>query len=144
MNHTFHRTRERIYAVTLARLKTLSEDATKPETMRRAASLRLSRLRAATPAPAKPALKLTTRTPAPAPAPTPKACIEAYESFLALNRQRRALFAKRRTGAEQEIFRAMIALMPAAAPTNDDPTAWRNFIAQVDGLLAEIRSIKTL
>lgn len=143
MNHTFHRTRERIHAVTLARLKALADDSTKTPAMRRAATLRLARLRTAS-APAKPALTLTTRTTAPAPAPTPKACIEAYESFLALNRQRRVLFNKRRTGAEREIFQVMIALMPAAAPTNDDPTAWRNFVAQIDGLLAEIKAVKSL
>jgi hypothetical protein len=143
MNHKFHRTRERIHAVTLARLKALADDSTKTPAMRRAATLRLARLRAAS-APAKPALTLTTKATAPAPAPTPKACIEAYESFIALSRQRRALFNKRRTPAEHEMFRCMIALMPTTTPTNNDPTEWRNFIAQVDGVLSEIKAAKNL
>jgi hypothetical protein len=27
-------------------------------------------------------------------------------------------------------------------PQDSDPTAWRNFVAQIDGLLSEIKSIK--
>jgi hypothetical protein len=111
--------------------------------MRRAAALRLSRLRAATAAPTtRPAV--TTRTNAPEAAPSEQSKFEAYQSFIVLSRQRSALFNKRRTPAEREIFKAMLALMPAAQPQGNDPTAWRNFVAQIDGLLSEIKNAKTL
>lgn len=130
--------RERMTARTIISLERLVADSTKPAVMRRAATLRLGRLRAAS-APAKP-LVITTRTPA----PTEQAKFEAYQSFIALSQQRRALFNKRRSPGEREIFQAMVALMPATAPTNNDPKAWTNFVAQIDGLLSEIKSIKHL
>ena len=128
--------RERMTARTIISLERLLADSTKPAVMRRACALRLSRLRAAS----RPAT--TTRTTAPAPVPSEVAKFEAVQSFHALSRQRTALHRKRRSPGEQEIFRAMLALMPAAAPTNDDPKAWTNFVAQIDGLLSEIKNIK--
>ena len=142
------------HARTLAALEACINDSTRPEKLRRACSLRLSRLRAA----ARPAtgLRLTTGTsttrtkpatapkPATPPVPTQRARYEALEAFLCLARQRSALYRKRCNAAEYEIKATMVALMPAAVPTTDDATAWRNFIAQVDGLLSEIKSIKPL
>ena len=135
-------TRERMNARTIISLERLVADSTKPAVMRRAATLRLGRLRAAS-APAKP-LTVTTRTTAPTPAPTEQAKFEAYQSFIALSQQRRALFNKRRSPGEREIFQAMIALMPNSAPEDNDPTAWQNFVAQIDGLLSEIKAVKSL
>lgn len=123
---------------TIECLQRVVADSTKPATMRRAATLRLSRLRAAT----RPTI--TTRTSAPVPAPTEQAKFEAYQSFVALSQQRSALMRKRRSPAEQEIFQSMIALMPSAAPTDNDAKAWNNFVAQIDGLLSEIKNIRTL
>ena len=123
---------------TIECLQRVVADSTKPATMRRAATLRLSRLRAAT----RPTI--TTRTSTPVPAPTEQAKFEAYQSFIALSQQRRALLRKRRSPAEQEIFQSMIALMPSAAPADNDAKAWNNFVAQIDGLLSEIKNIRTL
>lgn len=131
-------TRPRNTARTIAALERLVADSTAAPKMRRAATLRLGRLRAAS----RPAI--TTRTTAPAPAPSEKAIFEAVQSFHALSRQRSALFRKRRSGAEQSIFAALNLLMPAAAPTNDDPKAWSDFIGRIDLLLEEIRSAKPL
>jgi hypothetical protein len=142
------------YALTIRTLEACIADASRPEKLRRMAALRLARLKAA--AKAAPAgLRLTTGTttrttaptaakPAPLPAPTEKAKFEAVQSFLALSRHRSALHRKRRTAGEQDIFNAMIALMPTIVPQGNDPTEWRNFIAQIDGLLSEIKSIKPL
>lgn len=129
--------RERMTARTVAALQRLVADSTAAPKMRRAATLRLSRLRAAT----RPTV--ITRTSAPVPAPTEQAKFEAYQSFIALSQQRSALMRKRRTPAEQEIFQSMIALMPSAAPQGNDPKAWNNFVAQIDGLLSEIKNIRT-
>ena len=118
-------------------LRKLIADASTAPKMRRAATLRLGRLRAAS----RPAI--TTRT-KPAPAPSEDAKFEAYQSFVALSAQRSALHRKRRSTGEQGIFGAMVALMPANSPTTDDPQQWRDFIAQVEGVLAEIKSAKTL
>jgi hypothetical protein len=74
--------------------------------------------------------------------PTDKARFEALESFLALSRHRTALFRKRRTAGEQDIFNAMVALMPATVPPTDDPQQWRDFIARVSAILEEIKSTK--
>lgn len=115
--------------------RAIADSATAPK-IRRGCVLRLARLRAAT----RPAI--TTRTTAPTPAPTEQAKFEAVQSFRALSLQRTALHRKRRSEGEQEIFKAMICLMPSAAPQGDDPQQWRNFIAQVSGLLEEIKSIK--
>ena len=131
-------TRERMNARTIIALERLVADSTKPAVMRRAATLRLGRLRAAS----RPAI--TTRTNAPTPAPTEAAKFEAVQSFHALSRQRSALHRKRRTPGEREIFQAMIALMPNSAPEDNDPTAWQNFVAQIDGLLSEIKAVKSL
>lgn len=131
-------TRERNAARTIIALERLVADSTKPAVMRRAATLRLGRLRAAS----RPAI--TTRTTPAAPTPTEQAKFEAVQSFHALSRQRSALHRKRRTPGEREIFQAMIALMPNSAPEDNDPTAWRNFVAQIDGLLSEIKAVKTL
>jgi hypothetical protein len=130
--------RERMTARTVAALRRLVADSTAAPQMRRAATLRLSRLRAAT------SPTITTRTTPPVPAPSEAAKFEAYQSFIALSQQRTALFKKRRTPAEGEIMRAMVALMPAASPQGNDPKAWSNFIAQIDGLLSEIKSTRTL
>jgi len=124
------------HALTIAALERCVSDSTRPEKLRRSAALRLSRLRAAVKRPA-----ITTRAPA---APTEDAKFEAYQSFVALSAQRSALHRKRRSAAEQTIFTTMAALMPAAAPTNSDPKAWTDFVAQVDGLLAELKGIKFL
>lgn len=118
--------------------RAIADSATAPK-IRRSCTLRLARLRAASVK--RPAI--TTRTKAATPAPTTAAKFEAVQSFNALAAQRTALFRnRRRTRGEQDIFNSMVALMPAAVPTNDDTTAWSNFIAQVDGLLSEIKSIK--
>lgn len=128
---------------TMICLERLIADSTKPETMRRHAALRLGRLRAAqrSAKPSRPAAPPPATTRA-TPPPSPQACFEAVQSFRALSRQRTALFRKRRTAGEQDILKAMIALMPAAAPQGNDPKQWRNFVAQIDGLLSEIKSIK--
>ena len=127
---------------TIAALQRLAADSAAAPKMRRAATLRLGRLRAAS-APAKP-LTVTTRTNAPTPAPSEKAVFEAVESFRALSRQRTALFSKRRTEGERQILATMTALMPQAAPQGSDPKTWADFVGRIDLLLEEIRSIKTL
>jgi hypothetical protein len=66
------------------------------------------------------------------------------QSFYALSRQRSALYRRRSTARELTIFNAMTALMPATVPTSSDPTEWRNFIAQVDGVLEEIKNVRPL
>jgi hypothetical protein len=132
------------YALTIAALEKAVVDFSRPEKIRRSCALRLARLRAA----ARPAAGTTTRTkaapakPAPLPVPTERARFEAVQSFLALSRHRTALFRKRRTAGEQDVFNAMVALMPATAPTSDDPQQWRDFIARVSAILEEIKSTK--
>ena len=121
-------------------LRKLIADASTPAAIRRAATLRLSRLRAAT-TPA--AITRAAKPTAPA-APSEKAVYEAVQSFHALSRQRTALYRRRSTTREQTIFNAMTALMPAAVPTSSDPTEWRNFIAQIDGILEEIKNVRPL
>jgi hypothetical protein len=122
--------------------KIIAASATTPS-MRRAATLRLSRLRAATKtAPAIKAAPATTKTKAPA--PTADAVFEAVQAFRALSAQRSALMRKRKTAGEREILHTMIALMPPTIPEGSDPTAWKNFVAQIDGTLTEIKSIKTV
>jgi hypothetical protein len=121
--------------------KIIAASATTPS-MRRAATLRLSRLRAASkPAPAIKAAPATTRTKA-APAPTADAVFEAVQAYRALSAQRSALINKRKTAGEREILHTMIALMPPTVPEGSDPTQWRNFVSQIDGLLTQIKSIK--
>ena len=120
-------------------LRKLIADASTPAAIRRAATLRLWRLRAATnPAAITKAAKPT--TPA---APSEKSVYEAVQSFHALSRQRSALF-RHRTAGSFNILNAMTALMPAAVPTSSDPTEWRNFIAQIDGILEEIKNVRPL
>jgi hypothetical protein len=126
------------HALTIAALEKCVSDSTRPEKLRRSASLRLSRLRAAVKRPAT----ITTRTTAPAPAPSEDAKFEAVQAFRALSAQRSALIRKRRSRGQQEAFEAMVALMPAAMPQDSDPKAWSNFVAVIDGLLFEIKSIK--
>jgi len=126
--------------------KIIAASATSPS-MRRAASLRLSRLRAASKAKTAPPTRsapATTRTKAPAPAPTADAVFEAVQAFRALSAQRSALIGKRKTAGEREILHTMIALMPASVPEGSDPTTWRNFVGQIDALLSEIKTIKTV
>jgi hypothetical protein len=122
---------------TQAALRKLIADTTTAPTMRRAATLRLSRLRAATTA-------LPTTTRATPPVATGKAIFEAVTSFRALARQRTALLRKRRTAGEREILATLIALMPAAVPQGDDAKPWSDFIERVDLMLEEIRNIKNL
>ena len=131
-------TRERNRARTITALQNLAANYAVAPKMRQAAALRLSRLRAATtPAITTRAAKTT------APAPSEEAKFEAAQSFNALARQRTALFRnRRRTRGEQEAFNAMVFLMPATMPPDNDPTAWRNFVAVIDGLLSEIKNIK--
>ena len=130
-------TRARNRDKTVAALQRLAADSAAAPKMRRAATLRLGRLRAAS----RPAI--TTRTTPTAPAPSEEAKFEAAQSFNALARQRTALFRNRhRTRGEQEAFNAMVFLMPATMPPDNDPTAWRNFVAVIDGLLSEIKNIK--
>ena len=121
-------------------LRKLIADASEPAAMRRAATLRLSRLRAAT----TPAATTRAAKPTAPAAPSEKAVYEAVQSFHALSRQRTALYRRRSTAREQTIFNAMTALMPAAVPTSSDPTEWRNFIAQIDGILEEIKNVRPL
>ena len=120
-------------------LRKLIADSTTAPIMRRAATLRLSRLRAAT----TPAATTRAKPTAPA-APSEKAVFEAVTSFHALSRQRTALFRRRSTAREQTIFNAMTALMPAAVPTSNDPQPWIIFVQQIDGLLAEIKNVRPL
>jgi len=121
-------------------LRKLAADASEPATMRRAATLRLSRLRAATtPAATTRAAKPTAPT-----TPSEKAVFEAVQSFHALSRQRTALYRRRPTAGSFSILNTMTALMPAAVPTSSDPTEWRNFIAQIDGILEEIKNVRPL
>jgi hypothetical protein len=135
---------------TMRALEECIADSSRPEKIRRACALRLSRLRAAarTPATGPRLTTSATRTkaapakPAPLPVPTEKARYEALQSFLALSRHRSALHRKRRTAGEQDVFNAMVALMPATAPTSDDPQQWRDFIARVSAILEEIKSTK--
>ena len=127
------------HALTIAALEKCVSDSTRPEKLRRSASLRLSRLRAAVKRPA-----VTTRTTAPASAPSEDAKFEAVQAFRALSAQRSALIRKRRSRGEQEAFATLVALMPANIPQGSDPTAWRNFVGQIDGLLAELKGIHTL
>ena len=124
---------------TQAALRKLIADTTTAPAMRRAATLRLSRLRAATTPAATTMAKPTAPT-----APSEKAVFEAVQSFHALSRQRTALYRRRSTAREQTIFNAMTALMPAAVPTSSEPTEWRNFIAQIDGILEEIKNVRPL
>ena len=124
---------------TQSALRKLAADASEPAAMRRAATLRLSRLRAAiTPA-------ATTRAKPTAPAaPSEKAVFEAVQSFHALSRQRTAIYRRRSTTGSFSILNAMTALMPATVPTSSDPNEWRNFIARVDGILKEIKNVRPL
>ena len=129
---TKHPSRERNTARTLAALESVIADSTRPETLRRSAALRLSRIRRAAP---------QAKSVTPPPAPSEKACVEAAESFLALTRQRTALFRKRRrSAAEFQILGTMTALMPSEIPTSADPNEWRNFVAKVEACLFEIKS----
>ena len=122
---------------TIAALQRLAADSAAAPTMRRAATLRLGRLRAATTA-------LPTTTRATPPVATGKAIFEAVTSFRALARQRTALLRKRRTAGEREILATLIALMPATVPQGDDAKPWSDFIERVDLMLEEIRNIKNL
>jgi hypothetical protein len=133
-------TRARNRARTISCLQRLAADASEPAPMRRAAALRLSRLRAAT-TPA--AITRAAKPTAPA-APSAKAIFEAVQSFHALSRQRTALSRKHRTPAMQDAFLAINALLPAAVPTSNDPQPWINFVQQIDGLLAEIKNVQPL
>ena len=129
-------TRARNRARTIAALQGLAADSAAAPTMRRAATLRLSRLRAATnPAAITRAAKPT--------APSERAIHEAVTSFLALSRQRTALY-RHRTAGSFSILNTLTALMPAAVPISTDPTEWRNFIAQIDGILEEIKNARPL
>lgn len=118
--------------------KLIANTATAPA-MRRAAVLRLSRLRAAT---APRPVAATAR--AKPPVLTGKAVYEAVTSFHALARQRAALMRKRRTAGEREILSTLIALMPDAVPQGDDVKPWSDFIGRVDLMLEEVRNIKNL
>jgi hypothetical protein len=119
-------------------LRKLIADASTAPTIRRAATLRLGRLRAAS----RPAIttRATSAKPATPPVPTEKARYEALQSFLALSRHRSALHRKRCTPAEYELKAVMTCLMPATAPTTDDPGQWRDFISRISGILEEIKS----
>lgn len=136
-------TRERNRRRTIGALQAMIAAITTAPVMRRAATLRLGRLRAATTAPAKPALTLTTR--AKPTAPTGKAIFEAAQSFRALTRQRTALCGKhRRTAGEWEILKLMSALMPPALPEGNDPRIWSDFSERVALVLDEIKTVKIL
>lgn len=126
-------------ARTQTALRKLAADAAAAPAMRRAATLRLSRLRAAT-AP-RPVAATARATP---PEPTGKAVYEAVTSFHALARQRAALMRKRRTAGEREILSALIALMPDSVPQGDDVKPWSDFIGRVTLMLEEVRNIKNL
>jgi hypothetical protein len=124
-------------ARTISVLEQCIADSTRPAALRRAATLRLSRLRSA-------ATATRTTAPAPEPAPSEQAKFEAVQSFRALCAQRSALMRRRRSRSEQEIFAHMIALMPGTIPNGDDQNGWRDFIARVDATLSEIKSITIL
>ena len=126
---------------TIARLQAAIADASQPAMVRRAAALRLARLRAATTTASK-GLTITTRATPPAPSEVAK--FEAVQGFHALSRHRTALYHKRRTPIEHHMVLALAALMPASVPTSDDPQTWNDFIAKIDGTLSEIKSIKPL
>lgn len=127
---------ERSRQLTIAALeRAIADSATAPK-IRRSCTLRLGRLRAATAK--RPAITTRTKTAA----PSAQACFEAHQAFVALAQQRRALFNKRRSAAEQNIFATMAALMPAAAPTDSEPKAWTDFVAQISGLLEEIKALR--
>jgi hypothetical protein len=128
----------RIRAKYIAILTRIYNDASRPEEVRRSAALRLARFRAAEKRPA-----VTTRAAAaPAPMPSKDQIFEAVEAFRSLGRQRSSLINKRKTAGEREILHTMIALMPPTVPEGSDPTTWRNFVSQIDGLLSQIKSIK--
>jgi hypothetical protein len=127
------------YARTIRALEECIADSTHPEKLRRMAALRLSRLRAAA-RPATSTTRTTSAKPATPPVPTEKARYEALQSFLALSRHRSALHRKRCTPAEYELKAVMACLMPATAPTTDDPGQWRDFISRISGVLEEIKS----
>ena len=132
-------TRARNRDKTVAALQRLAADSAAAPKMRRAATLRLSRLRAAT----TPAATTRAAKPTAPAAPSEKSVYEAVQSFHALSRQRSALF-RHRTAGSFSILNAMTALMPAAVPSSSDPTEWRNFIAQIDGILEEIKNVRPL
>jgi hypothetical protein len=127
----------RIRAKNIAILTRIYNDASRPEEVRRSAALRLARFRAAEKRPA-----VATRAAAPAPMPSKDQIFEAVEAFRSLGRQRSSLINKRKTAGEREILHTMIALMPPTVPEGSDPTQWRNFVGQIDGLLSEIKTIK--
>ena len=137
--------RERMVARTMICLERLIADSTKPETMRRYATLRLGRLRAAqrTAKPSRPAAPPPATTRA-TPPPSPQACFEAVQSFRDLSRQRTALFRKRRSEGERQILATMTALMPSDIPQGSDPKAWSDVIDRIDLILSEIKNIKNL
>jgi hypothetical protein len=124
-------------ARTIAVLEKCVADSTRPAALRRAATLRLSRLRSA-------ATATRTTAPAPEPAPSEQAKFEAVQSFRALAAQRSALMRKRRSRGEQEIFAHMIALMPGAVPSAEDQKGWSDFVARIDATLSEIKSVTIL
>ncbi len=126
-------------AKTQTALRKLAADASTPAAIRRAATLRLSRLRAAT----NPATTTRAKPASPA-APSEKAILEAVTSFRALSRQRSAIYRRRSTAGSFSILNTLTALMPAAVPTSSDSTEWRNFIAQIDGILEEIKNVRPL
>ena len=133
-------TRARNRDKTVAALQRLAADSAAAPKMRRAATLRLSRLRAAT----TPAATTRAAKPTAPAAPSEKAVYEAVQSFHALSRQRTALSRKHRTPAMQDAFLAISALLPAAVPTSNDLQPWINFVQQIDGLLAEIKNVPNL
>lgn len=125
-------------------LERLISDSAQPEKVKRACSLRLSRLRRAATTTQRMGAAPMARSVTPPTAPSAKQCVEAGEAFLALSRQRSALHRKRRTPAEQEVFGVMVALMPPAIPTSADPNEWRDFVAKVEAVLSEIKTTPNL
>lgn len=132
-------TRERNAARTIIALERLVADSTAAPKMRRAATLRLSRLRAAT----KPA------APVPRPAPDQESLLRgkllARDAFLALAAQRRALIKRtNRTPAEDLILDTLLAEMPGTVPDGTaDAAAWCDFVGAVSRTLAAIKSLPT-
>lgn len=119
-------------ARSIAMLERYVADSTKPETFRRAASLRLARMKTAT-------------RPAPDHESLLRGKLLARDTFLTLHAQRRALVRKPcRTAAEDRILGTLLTTMPDTMPDGAaDNGAWCNFVGAVSRTLGAIKSLPT-
>lgn len=117
---------------TIACLERIIADSAKPDKIRRAAVLRLSRMKSAT----NPAPDLQSLT---------RGVALARETFLTMHAQRTALLRKtRRTPAENIILNTMLEEMPDSLPApNADNRAWCGFVEQVTNALQAIKDLPT-